>query len=311
MNKKAIFVFTCNNSEKLKCIASEIFSCRYSYFIHIIDDSHKNQIIEENYRISTQNNSMIYLGKKEFIDFYKLKKDSLASKIYLGAQRWNLGVARNFALDYSLQNQYNKVLFIDDDISEIDSEKISKGFSTLKDNNFVSCRIAGLEDDSIIGHIAKKVGVIDKDPRMLSGGFLFLSPTSLKHSFFNIYNEDWIIQLLEDDKEKITLPFSVKHNSIIADFSIRKILFQEIGEIIVEGLIVCPNALSMDSDFWGDVIKKRIKFIQLIKNKAQEAREKKYFEICCEIESWLNQFDGTSLLNTIKQDSDERIKNQL
>src|SRR5690606_26017654 len=147
----------------------------------------------------------------------------------IGTANWNLGTARNFALDYSILNEYEKVLFIDDDISNVSIDKIDIGFKTLTNENFVSCHLEGKIDDSIVGHMARQFNVDYDEPRMLSGGFWFLSPKSLNHRFYNIYNEDWILQLLENDKEQITLPYSVTHDkNKSSTLKEKDIYFQEI-----------------------------------------------------------------------------------
>lgn len=302
----AIYVFTCNNCMKLQKIINELCSLVNIYDIVIIDDSDKFDIIKANVNL-TKMFDLTYLGKDEFIKFYNLKKEIINSKQCLGDETWNLGIARNFALDYSLRNKYEKVLFVDDDISEIDSKILSEGFSLLDGNNFVSCNLIGTEDNSIIGHISKNLGIIDEFSRMLSGGFLFLTPSSINNSFLNLYNEDWIIQFLEKDKLRITMPFSVKHNATNdINSRIDQINFQEIGELIIEGLNRDENALSLDSSFWDSIIKFRIKYIQTIKEMAQQANAEHYYDICNHLQIWLKQLDGQTILKTIKQNKYEQ-----
>jgi hypothetical protein len=304
MNKNAICIFTCNNSTKLRSVVTELCAFNKAYCINIIDDSSEFEIVQENIAISQMFDSTTYLGRVKFIEFYNLKENTSTSKQYLGNETWNLGIARNFALDYSIRNQYDKVLFIDDDISEINQKIVYEGFSILNKANFVSCNIGGVEDNSIIGHISKQLKIIEDNPKMLSGGFLFLVPSSITHHFYNIYNEDWIMQFLEQDKERILMPFSVKHN-VDKDikWNMSQVFFQEIGEIVVEGLIKNKNALSMNSIFWDNIIKSRISYIEIVKEYAQQANAREYCEICYNLCTWLNQLNGQSILKIIKQNT--------
>jgi len=309
MSKKAIYIFTCNNPTKLRNVVTELQLLNDVYSINIIDDSNDTKIIQENTAISQMFDSKTYLGRAEFLEFYNLKGNPYSSKQYLGDETWNLGIARNFALDYSIHNQYNKVLFIDDDISDIEQEFINEGFAMLAEDNFVSCNIGGVEDNSIIGHISKQLKIIEDNPKMLSGGFLFLTPSSIKHRFYNVYNEDWIMQFLEQDKERKCLTFSVKHNvDKDKNWGISQVFFQEIGEIIVDGLIISKDALLMDSTFWDIIIKDRVGYIELLKEHAWQANEKQYYEICSKLCIWLNQINGQSILETIKQNRYDRAK---
>ncbi len=306
MNKYAIYIFTCNRPKKLESLFIEMCSSQKGkYSIYIIDDSSKRENIKENNRIANKYDYTKYLGMRQYLDFYKISKRSQDCQI-LGDVTWNLGIARNFALDHSFSLGYEKVLFIDDDISDIDDRKIEHGFGVLNKDSFVSCILNGVEDNSIIGHIAKHVGIIDDGDKMLSGGFLFFSPTSMSKRFYNIYNEDWIIQLLENQKEQIILPYTVRHNvDQDVNWTLDQAIFQELGELIVEGLLENENALSMDHLFWDVIIENRIKFIQEIRDEAIKIHYDQGNNICNGLLKWLQQFDGYSLQKSI-----ERIKNE-
>jgi len=302
MNERVIYIFTCNNSTKLKSVVTELCSFEEKYCINIIDDSSEPKIIQENITISQIHNSITYLGREKFIEFYNLKDGLSTSKQYLGDETWNLGIARNFALDYSVHNKYDKVLFIDDDISNIDQKIVNEGFSILAKDNFVSCNIGGIGDNSIVGHISKQLKIIEDNPEMLSGGFWFLIPSSITHHFYNIYNEDWIMQFLEQDKERKIMPFFVRHNADKnIEWNMNKVFFQEVGEIVVEGLIKNNNALLMDSEFWNNIIKDRISYIEIVKESAKQTNMKEYYDICSNLSVWLSQIKGQSILEIIKQ----------
>ncbi len=302
MNKYAIYIFTCNRPIKLEGLLVELVLFKNAkYDIYIIDDSSNFETIEKNKEIANRYDIPKYLGVSQYCEFYQ-KKFETNDRRLIGDLSWNLGIARNFALDHSNFVGYEKVLFIDDDISDIDEEKIETGFSILTNDCFVSCNLNGLEDNSIVGHIAKKVGVIDDGDKMLSGGFLFLSPGSLSSRFYNIYNEDWILQLLDRQKEKIMLPYSVNHNVDHAvNWTFDQAIFQELGELIVEGLLIDRSALSMDFLFWKDILNSRIKYIEEIKEYSIKTEYQHGKEICDEILNWLRPLDGPTLQKLIEQ----------
>jgi len=309
MNEKAIYIFTCNNSTKLKSVVTELSVFNKAYSINIIDDSSESNIIQENKNISQIFDSTTYLGREMFIEFYNLKESKSNSEQYLGDETWNLGIARSFALDYSTHNQFEKVLFVDDDISEIEQKIVLEGFSILNKGNFVSCNIGGVEDDSIVGHISKRLNIIDKNSRMLSGGFLFLTPSSINHHFYNIYNEDWIMQFLEQDKKRILMPFFVKHNADKnVKWNMNQVFFQEVGEIVVDGLFSSKDAFLMDSIFWDNIIENRNNDIEYLKQCASQANIKEYYDICSGLCVWLNQINGQLILETIKNNRYDRTK---
>ncbi len=306
MNKHAIYIFTCNRPTKLESLLLEMsLFQKGKYDIYIIDDTSKMETIEENKKIINRYDNLLYLGLRQYLDFYQFSA-GLQNCHILGDVTWNLGIARNFALDHSISLDYEKVLFLDDDITEINESKVIEGFSVLHKDCFVSCTLEGLEDNSIIGHIAKKVGAVDDDDKMLSGGYLFLSPASISSRFFNIYNEDWILQILENQKERIILPYSVCHNvNQDVKWTLDTVIFQELGELVVEGLLENKYALSMDYLFWDVIIENRIRFIKEIKEEAIKTQYEIGQIICDGLLNWLNLLDGQSLFQSIV-----KIKNQ-
>lgn len=305
MDCNTIYIFTCNRPIELERLLNELCSIKREYRIYIIDDSSKRDSIEENRRITKKYTNTTYLGKTQYKEFYKMNGSSQNCQM-LGDETWNLGIARNFALDYSNFRKYVKVLFIDDDISGINETILDNGFLTLTKNCFVSCVLKGLEDDSIVGHIAKEVGVIDNELRMLSGGFLFLTPSAISHRFLNIYNEDWIIQLLENDKSRITLPYVVWHNiAQKVQWTTEQLLFQELGELVVAGLLKNEKALTLNNTFWEKIVDNRIKFIIEIKENSLKSNNQDNYEICEVLLKWLKQITSQSLKNYIEQHKNE------
>ncbi|KYG83730.1 hypothetical protein AWN68_02685 [Roseivirga echinicomitans] len=286
---------------ELKRLLHELYTIKINYVIYIIDDSNNIEYIKNNIISINKYSNATYLGARQYWDFYSMNGKSNHSQL-LGDETWNLGIARNFALDHSTLLGYEKVLFVDDDISGIGEKVIEVGFESLIGNCFVSCSLKGVEDDSIVGHIAKQVGVIVEGPKMLSGGFLFLSPSSITHRFYNIYNEDWILQLLEKEMEQLIIPYTVFHSmNQEVEWTIDKAVFQELGELAINGLFENYQALSMDYSFWGNVLAKRIKFIEKINERSLDLRNHHGHRICIRLLEWLKQLDGHSLQKSLEQ----------
>src|SRR5690606_25146239 len=109
MTQYSIFIFTNNDSIKLKKILKELYNSEHYYNIHVIDDSNKDEIIEKNINLSAKIENTSYLGRKAFKSFYNANYivDKPLDDI-IGTANWNLGTARNFALDYSILNEYEK-----------------------------------------------------------------------------------------------------------------------------------------------------------------------------------------------------------
>ncbi len=311
MEKYCIYIFTNNRPKQLERLLEEMLDFHYEYDVFVIDDSYSTEIVNENQILTNKYNFAKYLGKKSYLEFYN-KQDNPQEKDVLGTKNWNLGIARNYALDYAINYGYDKILFIDDDISGIEVGLIVNGFKKLTKDTFVSCNIKGLEDNSIVGHIASKVGILDNGPKMLSGGFLFLTPNSILHKFYNIYNEDWILQLLEKEKKRIIIEYSVTHNvDKDIQWTLEQALFQELGELIVEGLLENSNAFYLNYTFWDEILENRIKFIEEINVASLKANYRFGCEICSNIIEWLKQHNGISLQQLVKQNLIEYYEHKI
>jgi hypothetical protein len=270
--QNVIFIFTKERPIYLEKSLEKIDQVKYK--IHIVDDSYSLESIKKNMLIANSISNVSYLGKSEYKKFYNVEKS-----INFGSQSWNLGNCRNFALDYAKKNSYSKVLFCDDDITVGKQEDYDFGFNILTDN-FVSYNIVGMKDDSIIGHIATSLDIID-DNKFLSGGFLYLEPQKIKHKFLNIYNEDWILQMIESDKKIVLSEKKVFHATFDPFKNYKqKILFQEYGEIFVSGLFKKElNIDTSDELFWNNIIEERKVYINLIEDLIVKSKEHKSLEI--------------------------------
>lgn len=263
MGKFAIFIFTNDNSTILKGLIRNIISLKNEINIHIIDDSSHLKEKHLNKIVAREINENAYLGSEEFELFYPQNERSKEKLMSIGNSKWNLGTARNFAVDYSKSNDYDKVLFVDQDIININISELKKGFEILDNDKFISFILEGLTDDSIIGHLATKYGLQNDTETLLSGGFFYFNPYALTNRFLNIYNEDWILQLLESDKQRVLLPYKVKHLGDLKNIiSLEELIFQEIGELVIDGLLEDIDCLNRGMDFWIKIISDRKLYIR-------------------------------------------------
>ena len=276
--QNTIFIFTKERPNFLQASIEKINLGKYT--VHIIDDSFTDYSIRKNKQITNSKSNIVYLGKNEFDTFYNFENDESFGNI-----NWNLGNCRNFALDYAKTNNYNKVLFCDDDIKVETSKDYDYGFKILEDN-FVSYNLIGMKDDSIIGHISNSLNLVEGD-KFLSGGFLYLEPKKIKHRFLNVYNEDWIMQMIESDKEIVLSEKKVYHEKFDPFQNYKqKVIFQEYGEIFVCGLFKKELSIATSNhQFWDAVIQERKNYINLIDVSALKQKQYK----CSEVIKYLNE----------------------
>ncbi len=285
MKKKfGIFIFTKDSPKELLPTLTLIKN--YKYNIFLIDDSNKvtNQIINAN--IAKKFNNVSYLGKKEFDLFLTESKLSLKKYSFLlkqlGDDKWNLGYARNFALLYAKSIGIETVLFMDEDINVSSRKVIADLLKQTKDYVFVGANIAGLLDNSILGHIASDLKI--EQETLLSGGFVLFSLRNVKQYFLNIYNEDWIWFYLNLKNSKYLKKKNVYQ--MLSDPFLNyknKIFFQEVGEIVVDAIIQVYKSdfvSPLKSErFWKQQIKERYEYLDYLLEVAQHKKRIRYIRI--------------------------------
>ena len=289
LNRNGIFIFTKNRDELLRSGCPDILASGHR--VYLIDDSSEQEVRLANEALS-KNGNIHYYGirqQTEFIEYLKCKGyDSSFFLKILGDGQWNLGFARNHALVFAAANKLEKVLFLDHDILVNSPSDITNIFLFLDDMDFAGSKIVGMPDDSILGHVATKLGICFK--RMCSGGCLAFRTKKVDHYFLNVYNEDWIWLYLhslnsrqEEFGEAWQAPCDVFENYE------NKILFQEIGEITVDGIadaIFLNNlTLSKQEDYWEDKFRERKSYLLMLKDQCKENNEEKATKII----EWLLQ----------------------
>lgn len=209
----------------------------------------------------------------------------------LNISGWNLGFVRNYALIYSKLMNFKKVLFIDDDIIVPSDKLIHAIFDLLSSYNIVGANISGLPDYSIIEYLIAKLGIKPSHPdNIVSGGFMAFNLDEVSSEFFiNIYNEDWIWQImhcnLKSTKygEVYQIPTNIfnNYNRILG-----KARWQSIGEIAVDGLLLAKKEDCIDWNrlfnqrFWRQVIelnsKELEKTLLLTRNNTESLNKLEY-----------------------------------
>lgn len=293
IGKELIFIFTKDRPEVLKETLIHLKSFNIQLFI--IDDSYYEDNQTNNRELLSLFPNAIYYGKSEFeesANSYNIDSTKYKSVFrQLGNAEWNLGFARNYALFLTRINNFDKVLFMDDDIIIPNTEVVHNSFNLLEKYDFVGTNIGGMIDDSIIGRISNDMGLIDNDERAFSGGFLAFNPKTVKYPFVNIYNEDWIWLFLHTKENKYLQSGCVIQNysNPFLGFN-EKILFQEYGEIVISGILVAKDKVKFElltsNLFWESIVIERKSFLSKLYELAILSNKDEFSTII----NWLLQY---------------------
>jgi hypothetical protein len=294
--KLGIFIFTRDRPDRLS--SGLDFLQNVDHRIIIIDDSVEARSRAKNREI-VESFGQWYIGQIEFIEFIRWHQIDL--RIYsfllrqLGNKSWNLGYARNFALIIGKANDFDGILFMDDDIEVPDLLLIDELFSLLKKHLFTGAHISGLVDDSVLGHVATDLDVFNE--RMLSGGFMAFNPNTITHYFLNTYNEDWIWLFLQNKVKNYFQTGEVEQVlSDPLDNYVGKIMFQEFGEIMLDGILACykdnPEESLCSILFWERMLKERKEYLERLYQLAKLKEANKHIEILEYVTKKLNNFNA-------------------
>ena len=175
---------------------------------------------------------------------------------------------RNLGLALARMCGWTKILFLDDDIRHLSSQKVTKAASLLREYPVVGFQVRNYPDNSVVGH-AKRLAGWEQDV-FISGGSLLVDPQHLNGFFPPIYHEDWFCVLNHICAGTAAVGGEVEQ-LVYSPFASRvRALLEEFGDILGEGLLWLiqykrdpsfPQASfwaeAMDSSFWHSVLQRR------------------------------------------------------
>lgn len=261
-----IFVFTRDNVNRLKTTLHQLIDVPID--VILLDDSTTNET-EIFFKTNFIDGNIRYHGREEQLKILEhIKFPGIERFIsYLGAPEWNLGNCRNYALILGRVLGFKKALMIDDDILVDNKNTLLKTFDLLTNFDVVGAKTNGMPDDSVIGHLFRQIGIEQYD--FISGQYFGFNVDSISYPFPNIYNEDWILFLLES--KRLSLARVSAATQLIYDplqDIESKCLFQEPGEVIIEGVIKAMleenSDLLVEFEFWSKVLEYRLNTLKKI-----------------------------------------------
>ena len=217
---------------------------------------------------------------------------------------WDIWSKRNYALVFSLLNEFSRILLIDDDV--ITSKGLIQDAISLSGTySLIGAKICGMPDRSVVGHICLLLNLVNQ--RFISGHFLAVNVSSAAAFYFpNVYNEDWIFMLLNSLNAPIARYGTIFHlywNPY--DETGGRAAFEEKGEILIEGLarlILSGAGITRlgESEHWEGVIcERRQKLDKLTSTDVVRSSPalKAILECCRSVASRLRPGDFVSFWN--------------
>lgn len=141
---------------------------------------------------------------------------------------------RNLALVLSRLAGWERVLFLDDDISGIDPADVRAAAGMLDKYDAVGLDNVGFPDNSVVCHFFREIGG-DQQQFVGSGG-LVVSPTRSQSMFPDIYNQDWFFLIGETYRPQVAVTGTMRQKDFDPFANPRRAREEEFGDCLAEGL---------------------------------------------------------------------------
>ncbi len=181
--------------------------------------------------------------------------------------RTDLSAKRNIGLVLSHLLGWSRVLFLDDDITELDPADVLRASGMLSTHAAVGLRIGGFPDHSVVCHAYRQAG--GPQQSFIGGGALAVQVERCNSFFPEIYNDDWFF-LLDGDKgiqpsastgRVVQYPYDPFRNPDRARA-------EEFGDVLAEGIYwLLDQELSLadaDQAHWARFLVKRRLFVERV-----------------------------------------------
>jgi hypothetical protein len=189
------------------------------------------------------------------------------------ARRTDLSIKRNLALMLCRMLGWSRILFLDDDITELNAQDVWKASSLLDTHNAVGLHIDGFPDHSVVCHAYRQAG---GDQQSFVGGGALAIDVKRSSSFFpDIYNDDWFF-LLDGDKglQPTAVTGRVRQNPYDPFRNPERARAEELGDVLAEGIywLLDQDRSATDADraHWTKFLDKRARFIRDVLEMVRE-----------------------------------------
>jgi hypothetical protein len=180
------------------------------------------------------------------------------------ARRADLSAKRNLALMLSHLLGWSRVLFLDDDITELDPGDVRTASSLLDTHNAVGLQNYGYPDNSVVCHAYRMAG--GKQQSFVGAGALAAEIKRNASFFPDIYNDDWFF-LLDGDKrlQPTAVTGRVRQYPYDPFRSPNRARAEEFGDVLAEGLFWLldqgRSIIDADARHWAAFLRRRARFV--------------------------------------------------
>jgi hypothetical protein len=198
------------------------------------------------------------------------------------ARRGDLSAKRNLALMLSHMLGWERILFLDDDITDLNPDDVRKASGLLDTYSAVGLHVGGFPDHSVVCHAYRQAGGAQQS--FVGGGALAVHVNRANSFFPDIYNDDWFF-LLDGDKwlQPTGVTGRVRQYPYDPFRTPDRARAEEFGDVLAEGIYWLldqdRSIMEADQQHWARFLVKRREFIQdvlaMVEKSSLEPSEKR------------------------------------
>ena len=183
------------------------------------------------------------------------------------ARRTDLSTKRNLALMLSRLIGWDRILFLDDDITQLDPDDMRRASGLLSEKNAVGLHVTGFPDHSVVCHAYRQAG--GEQEAFIGGGAMAVAVGRGSAFFPDIYNDDWFFLLDENGGlQPVTVTGKVRQFPYDPFRTEERARAEELGDVLAEGIYYLldqgRSLAEADEEYWASYIDKRRKFIRQV-----------------------------------------------
>ena len=191
------------------------------------------------------------------------------------ARNTDLSTKRNLGLILARMLGWNRVFFMDDDITNVSFTDLRHAVAMLgQQYHSVGMRVKDFPDNSVVCHAHRETG--EEQDVFVSGSVLAIDCTAPIGFFPDVYNEDWLFFYNDTVERKLAWSGTYATQLRYDPFDDpQRAAGQEFGDVLAEGLYALlhrrRNAAHATRDYWAGFLEARREFLEAITGRAASA----------------------------------------
>lgn len=187
----------------------------------------------------------------------------------------DLSLKRNIGLALARMQNWQSILFLDDDIVGLHAEDVRAAAGHLTRFPVVAVENVGFSDNSVVCHalrrVQRSIGVVQES--FVGGGAMLVAPWRVESFFPDVYNEDWLFMLgiLHEAERGTRIAVSGTMAQLPYDpyADPDRARYEEFGDTLGEGVFALlddnqPMTSALDYQYWLDFLHDRGSLLQKI-----------------------------------------------